>query len=70
MFDLPDSIYMQEISDYVTFTDVSQLDQLSSAEIASIVQAAASKQLGGFIHLSFKLYLLLVILLVLTHFSL
>ena len=29
-----------EISDYSTFTDVSRPDRLSSAEIASIVQAA------------------------------
>ena len=38
LLDLP--VYTQEISDYVTFTDVSRPDRLSSAEITSIVQAA------------------------------
>ena len=39
LLDLP-AVYTREISDYVTFTDVSRPDRLSSAEIASIVQAA------------------------------
>ena len=42
LLNLP-AIYTLEISDYVTFTDVSRPDPLSSAEIASIVQAAASE---------------------------